>query len=183
MKFKKMGKKNFNVLKITSEQLSPFIQLLLLFTFSIKKNTILIFLIIIPKYISLIIITSNCSINLFNDSLGNNYIIRDFFSKFTLFNYILKVKINTYYTISIFLFILELMFLSYLIKYFYLIKNNKQEKIFLEFYPKILFYLNIIFSPFIIEFLSFISIILFKSNLFIPSNPNYINSIFLFLIN
>ncbi len=183
MKFKKMGKKNFNVLKITSEQLSPFIQLLLLFTFSIKKNTILIFLIIIPKYISLIIITSNCSINLFNDSLGNNYIIRDFFSKFTLFNYILKVKINTYYTISIFLFILELIFLSYLIKYFYLIKNNKQEKIFLEFYPKILFYLNIIFSPFIIEFLSFISIILFKSNLFIPSNPNYINSIFLNEIN
>ena len=183
MKFKKMDKKNFNVLNITSEQLSPFIQLLLLFTFSIKKNTVLIFLIIIPKYIPLIIITSNCSINKFNDSLGYNYIIRDFFSKFSLFNYILKIKINTYYIISIFLFILEVIFLSYLIKYYYLIKQNKQEKIVLEFYPKILFYLNIIFSPFIIEFLSFISIIIFKSNLFIPSNPNYINSIFLNGIN
>ena len=116
MKFNKMGEKNFNVLKITSVQLSTFTQLLLLFTFSIKKNSVLIFLIIILKYISLIIITSNYSINIFNDSLGHNYIIRDFFSKFTLFNHILKIKINTYYTISIFLFILDVIFISYLIK-------------------------------------------------------------------
>ena len=183
MKFNKMGEKNFNVLKITSVQLSTFTQLLLLFTFSIKKNSVLIFLIIILKYISLIIITSNCSINIFNDSLGHNYIIRDFFSKFTLFNHILKIKINTYYTISIFLFILEVIFISYLIKYLYLIRKGKGEKIFLELYPKILYYLNIIFSPYIIEFLSFISIIMFKSIIFIPSKPKYINSIFLNEIN
>ena len=186
-----MDDKNFNVINITNENLSPLIQILLLFAFSIKKNTLLVFLIIISKYIPLLIVTCNYSIGKTNNSKDNSFIIQNFLSNFCLSEYIFNLKYKTYFTISSFVFILEIIFVSYLIKYYYFIKKRKTR---LELYPKILFYLNAIFSSYIIEFLSMIGFLFFKtklnfkedskfsnSNFILEKNPNY-TLIIIFLI-
>ena len=118
---------------------------------------------IIPKYIPILILTSN--LNLKNDKLNDSSIlIKKILLKFTLFNYIEKITFDTYLIFVIIIFLSEIIFVFYIIKYLYFFKRNKKN-IKLEIYPKIMFYINSLFSQFLCEFFSFIFIIIFRKKL------------------
>ena len=79
--------KNKNVLSSVRNKISPFAQLLLLFSFSINKSPLLILAPIIPKYLPVLIITSHFTWKL-DESTKNNFYISYHLRKVELVNLI-----------------------------------------------------------------------------------------------
>jgi hypothetical protein len=155
-----------NVLSTVKKRLTTFAQLLILFSFSIPKNTLFSFIIIFPKYIAIIILTSNFCISVSNDYYHNSNIARAL-RKLTLFNLLHKTKVNTYYIISLSLFLVQLIFIIYILYYYIKIKNGKGEKLKLSLLPKVLYFFYMIFGQYLIEFFSFISVLIFRKKFYL----------------
>ena len=161
--------KNKNVLSTTRLKVSPLSQLLLLFSYSIVKNPIFILIMIIPKYIPIFIITSNFTWKL-KEETENNFYISYYLRKFELVNLLPKIDIMMFYYIGIILFIVEFIFFTYCFYYFFEIKNHRGNKIILAWYPKLMFYMNTIFSQYIVEYYSFTFLLFFKKKLILPTS-------------
>ena len=158
-----------NVLNTTRQKISPFAQLLLLFSYSIIKNPIFILLMIIPKYIPIFIITSNFTWKL-KEETENNFYISNFLRKLELINILPKIDMMIFYYIGITLFIFEAIFFCYCGYYFMEIKKHRGNKIVLAWYPKLFFYLNALFSQYIVEYYSFTFMLFIKSSLKLPES-------------
>ena len=150
-----------SIFNIVQKKISIMTKILVLFHYSIPRSTLFVFLMIIPKYIPLLIFTSNLNLNKIplNDP---TLLIKKTLLNFTLFKYFHKIDFNTYLIISISILLLEIIFIAYIIKYLYYFNNNNKN-IQLELYPKIMFYVNSIFSQFFCEFFSFIYAILLRN--------------------
>ncbi len=164
-----------SVFNIVQKKISIMTKILVLFHYSIPRNSLFVFLMIIPKYIPLLMFTSNLDLNQipFNDS---RLLFKKFLLNFTLFKYFENFELKTYLIISILILLVEIIFISYIIKYLYYFKNHKKN-IQLELYPKIMFYVNSIFSQFFCEYLSFIYAILLRKNINLNS-PIFANNKF-----
>ena len=166
--------KNKNVLSSIRNKIPPFAQLLLLFSFSVNKSPLLILLSIIPKYLPVIIITSHFTWKL-DDSTKYNFYISYNLRKAQLVNILPHLTMFKFYAIGMVLFIFEFIFFIYLFDYYHTIKKKKSGKIILAWYPKIMFYLNTIFSQYIVEYYSFTILLFLKKQLVIPTNSIYKN--------
>ena len=155
-----------NVLSTVKKHLTIFTQLLILFSFSIPKNTLFSFIIIFPKYITIIILTSNFCISVSNDYYHNSNIARAL-RKFTLFNLLHKIKVKQYYIISMSLFVIQLVFITYILYYYFQIKIGKGEKLKLSLLPKILYFFYMIFGQYLIEYFSFIYVLVFRKKFYL----------------
>ena len=164
--------KNKNVLSSVRHKISPFSQLLLLFSFSVTKSPLFIFLTIVPKYIPVIIITSHFTWKL-NEETKNNFYFSYYLRKAELINLLPKLTMTSFYYISIISFLFELAFFYYLVKYYLMIKKKKGNKIVLDWYPKFMFYINTLFSQYLVEFYSFTFILFVKDKLTLPTNSIY----------
>ena len=96
--------KNKNVLTSVRNKISHFSQLLLLFSFSINKSPLFIFLAIVPKYLPVIIITSHFTWKL-NEETKNNFYFSYYLRKAELINILPYLTMKSFYYISIILFI------------------------------------------------------------------------------
>ena len=166
--------KNKNVLSSVRNKISPFAQLLLLFSFSINKSPLLILVSIIPKYLPVLIITSHFTWKL-DESTKNNFYISYHLRKVELVNLLPHLTMKSFYFIGIILFIFEFIFFSYLFYYYMKIKKKKSNILVLSWYPKLMFYLNTIFSQYLVEYYSFTLLLFIKKKLTIPTNSIYKN--------
>ena len=164
--------KNKNVLTSVRNKISHFSQLLLLFSFSINKSPLFIFLAIVPKYLPVIIITSHFTWKL-NEETKNNFYFSYYLRKAELINILPYLTMKSFYYISIILFIFQFIFFWFLFKYYCQIRKKKGNTIILHWYPKIIFYLNTIFSQYIVEFYSFTFLLFLKHKLTLPTNSIY----------
>ena len=166
--------KNKNVLSSVRNKISPFAQLLLLFSFSINKSPLLILVSIIPKYLPVLIITSHFTWKL-DESTKNNFYISYHLRKVELVNLLPHLTMKSFYFIGIILFIFEFIFFSYLFYYYIKKKKKKSNILVLSWYPKLMFYLNTIFSQYLVEYYSFTLLLFIKKKLTIPTNSIYKN--------
>ena len=155
-----------NVLSTVKKHLTIFTQLLILFSFSIPKNTLFSFIIIFPKYITIIILTSNFCISVSNEYYHNSNIARAL-RKFTLFNVLHRVEVKQYYIISIILLFIQLIFIIYILYYYFQIKIGKGEKLKLSLFPKILYFFYMIFGQYLIEYFSYIFVLVFRKKFYL----------------
>ena len=154
--------KNKFILSTINNNISPFAQLLLLFNFLTSKDIITCLTIIIPKYLSVLIITTNYCINN-SDDYKYNSILSFYLRKFTLFNYLKNISLFQYFILSIIIFFFQIIFILYLIYYFCLLRKRNNKKINLSKISILIYYINAFFSQYFIEFYSFIFIIIFKN--------------------
>ena len=164
--------KNKNVLSAVRNKIPPFAQLLLLFSFSISKSPLFILASIIPKYLPVFIITSHFTWKL-DDNTKNNFYVSYNFRKAELVNLLPSLTMNIFYVIGIVIFIFEFFFFAYLFYYYFEIKHKKSNRLVLAWYPKIMFYLNTIFSQYLVEYYSFTFLLFIKKQLTIPTNSIY----------
>jgi len=164
--------KNKNVLSAVRNKISPFARLLLLFSFSINKSPLFILAAIIPKYLPVFIITSHFTWKL-DETTKNNFYFSYHLRKAELVNLLPKLNMKTFYIIGIIIFIFEFIFFGYLFYYYVEIKKKKGHLIVLSWYPKIMFYLNTIFSQYLVEYYSFTILLFIKKKLTIPTNSIY----------
>ena len=150
--------------------------MLLLFSYSISKNPVYVSLFIFPKFIPILIITSNFTLKT-SIEYKNNYFLTNQLRKLTLFNFIKNISPTNYFILGLILFIFEFPFIINILWYIYIIKKNneKRKKIELSKYAKIMFYINSLFYHFILEFLSFTLLFLFKKNLSLPKDGVFID--------
>ena len=109
--------KNKNVLTSVRNKISHFSQLLLLFSFSINKSPLFIFLAIVPKYLPVIIITSHFTWKL-NEETKNNFYFSYYLRKAELINILPYLTMKSFYYISIILFIFQFIFFWFFFKYY-----------------------------------------------------------------
>ena len=164
--------KNKNVLRTVRNKIPHFSQLLLLISFSINKSPLFIFLTIVPKYIPILIITSHLTWKL-DEETKNDFYISNYLRKIELVNILPNLTMKSFYFISIILFIIEFTFFLFLIQYYLKIRKKKSAHLSLHWYPKLMFYLNTLFSQYIIEFYSFTFVICIKDKLTLPTNLIY----------
>ena len=164
--------KNKNVLSAIRNKIPPFAQLLLLFSFSINKSPLFILLSILPKYLPVIIITSHFTWKL-DDNTKNNFYVSFNLRKAELVNILPHLDMIKFYFIGIILFIFEFAFFAYLIYYYIKNKKKRGNKIVLAWYPKFMFYINTIFSQYIVEYYSFTLLLFLKKKLVMPTNSIY----------
>ena len=158
-------------LYLVNKNIPVFSQILLLFSYSISKNPIYVSLFIFPKFIPILIISSNFSLKTSID-YKNNYFITNELRKFTVFNVFNNVSATYYFIIGLILLIFELPFIINILWYIYVIKKNneKRKRIELSQYSKIMFYINSLFYQHILEFLSFTFLFLIKHKLSLPED-------------
>ena len=166
-----MLKDEKKALYLVNKNIPVFSQILLLFSYSISKNPIYVSLFIFPKFIPLLVITSNFSFKTSNE-YKNNYFITNELRKLTLFKFIHNTSPTNYLILVVVLFLFELPFIINILWYIFVIKNNneKRKRIELSKYSKIMFYINSLFYQFILEFLSFILLFLFRNKLSLPKD-------------
>ena len=164
--------KNKNVLSAIRNKIPPFAQLLLLFSFSISRSPLFILVALIPKYLPVIIITSHFTWKL-DENTKNNFYISYNLRKAQLVNILPQLTMTRFYFIGIILFLFEFVFFAYLFHYYFIIKKKQSGKIILHWYPKIMFYLNTIFSQYIVEYYSFTLLLFLKKKLIMPTNSIY----------
>ena len=155
--------KNKFILSTINNNISPFAQLLLLFKYSTSIKGIICLIIIIPKYLPILIITTNFCINN-SDDFKYNYALSSYLRKFTLFNYFKNISLFQYIILSIIIFFFQIIFIFYIIYYFYLLKKRNNKKIKLSKISIFIYYINAFFSQYFIEFYSFIFVIIFRKN-------------------
>ena len=156
--------KNKNVLSAVRNKISPFARLLLLFSFSINKSPLFILAAIIPKYLPVFIITSHFTWKL-DETTKNNFYFSYHLRKAELVNLLPKLNMKTFYIIGIIIFIFEFIFFGYLFYYYVEKKKKKGHLIVLSWYPKIMFYLNTIFSQYLVEYYSFTILLFIKKKI------------------
>ena len=164
--------KNKNVLSAIRTKIPPFAQLLLLFSFSINKSPLFILAAIIPKYLPVFIITSHFTWKL-DDNTKNNFYVSFNLRKAELVNLLPYLDMTKFYMIAIILFIFEFAFFAYLLHYYLEIKRKNANKLVLAWYPKFMFYMNTIFSQYIVEYYSFTLLLFLKKKLIMPTNSIY----------
>ena len=158
-----MFKDEKKALYLVNKNIPVFSQLLLLFSYSISKNPVYVSLFIFPKFIPILIITSNFTLKT-SIEYKNNYFLTNQLRKLTLFNFIKNISPTNYFILGLILFIFKFPFIINILWYIYIIKKNneKRKKIELSKYAKIMFYINSLFYHFILEFLSFTLLFLVK---------------------
>ena len=158
---------NREILSIVPKKLSPFTKVLLLFNQSTSKNPIFVFIVIIPKYFALLSLVSNFSIE-YDNKFKENYFISNQIRKATVFNFGNSITPIAFYIISVILFLFQII-LSFTLIYLYYCssKNNKHLKI--GFLTKFIFYLQTIFSQYILEFYSFSILFMFRNSFNSPT--------------
>ena len=164
--------KNKNVLSSVRHKISPFAQLLLLFSFSVSKSPLFIFLTLVPKYIPVIIITSHFTWKL-NEETKNNFYFSYYLRKLELINILPQLSMQSFYYISIISFLIEFGFFYFLVKYYLIIKKKKGNSIVLHWYPKFMFYINTVFCQYLVEFYSFTFLLFIKDKLTLPTSSIY----------
>ena len=162
-------KNKIYVLYNTKNSIHPFTQLLLFFNYSISKNNLFIILMIIPKFISILIITSKFTWKL-NEEYKNNFYITYYLRKLKCINLFPILNELSFYIISIILLLIEIIFFSFCFYYYIKIKRKKGKKLIIHFIPKYIFYLNLFFSQFIIEYFSLSLLLLIKNKIKIPTS-------------
>ena len=163
-----------NALYLVNKKIPVLSQLLLLFSYSISKNPLFISLFIFPKFIPMLIITSDFTLNT-SIEYKNNLILSNFLRKLTLFSFFNNISETYYFIIGLILFIFELPFIINILWYIYIIKKNngKRKKIVLSLYSKIMFYINSLTYQLILEFLSFSLLIVVRKKLILPEEGLY----------
>ncbi len=163
-----------NALYLVNKKIPVLSQLLLLFSYSISKNPLFISLFIFPKFIPMLIITSDFTLNT-SIEYKNNLILSNFLRKLTLFSFFDNISETYYFIIGLILFIFELPFIINILWYIYIIKKNngKRKKLVLSLYSKIMFYINSLTYQLILEFLSFSLLIVVRKKLILPEEGLY----------
>ena len=161
-------KNKIYVLYNTKTSIPPFTQLLLFFNYSISKNNIFIILMIIPKFISILIITSKFTWKF--EEYENNFYITYYLRKLKVINLFPILNELFFYIIGAIILLIEIIFFTYCFYYYIKIKNKRGKKLIIHFIPKLIFYLNLLFSQFIIEYFSLSLLILIKNKLKIPTS-------------
>jgi hypothetical protein len=111
-----------NALYLVNKKIPVLSQLLLLFSYSISKNPLFISLFIFPKFIPILIITSNFTLKT-SIEYKNNYFLTNQLRKLTLFNFIKNISPTNYFILGLILFIFEFPFIINILWYIYIIKK------------------------------------------------------------
>ena len=158
-----------------------FTQLLLFFNYSISKNNIIIFLMIMPKFLSILIISSKFNWIL-NDDYKSKFYVTNYLRKLKLINVFPILNELSYYILVGIFFLIELIFFSFCLYYYIKIKLKKGKKLIIHFIPKYLFYFNLFFSQYLIEFFSFSFLLVIKNKIHIPKSEifNHYKNIIVF---
>ena len=166
--------KNKFILSTINNNISPFAQLLLLYKYSTSIKEIICLIIIFPKYLPILIITTNFCLNNSDDYKYNNA-LSNYLRKFTLFNYFKNISLNQYFILSIIIFFIQIIFVLYIIYYFYLLRKRNNKKIKISKISIFIYYINAFFSQYFIEFYSFIFMILLRKNFILQQDGIFKN--------
>lgn len=158
---------NREILLIVPKKLSPFTKVLLLFNQSTSKNPIFVFIVIIPKYFALLSLVSNFSIE-YDNKFKENYFISNQIRKATVFNVGNSITPIAFYIISVILFLFQII-LSFTLIYLYYCSSKNTKHLKIGFLTKLIFYLQTIFSQYILEFYSFSLLFMFRNSFNLPT--------------
>ena len=162
-----------NILSIINAKLSPFAQLLLLFNYSLPKNSIVMFMIIFPKYFAMTVLCTNFCFYLTSEYAAN-YSPSKFILQGTFSYYLPSFSYSIYYSLSGFMLVLEICYFSFIMYYYYLIKQNSTNSIVLGKLPKYIFIFMSVMGQHVMEFYSFAFLILIRSKWNLPNESNMI---------
>ena len=107
-------------LGIVSSKLSPLSQIILLFHFSTSRHPIYIFLVILVKYFAITSIVSSFTIEI---TSKNNFAVYLQLLQETSSYYFKSISLNFYFLLSAIVFVIEIIFASFLVYYIYIINN------------------------------------------------------------